>query len=137
MAEQRPPRYRGEYHDMFWEHCNRGEFRLQCCEECGHYQWPPAPMCQECLSNNLEWTELSGRGTVYTHCRFERPYYLECPTPWPVILVELEEGPWFISNPEGIPEEEIDGGLPVAVTFIDCEDETGPFKLPVFRKATA
>ena len=54
-----------------------------------------------------------------------------------MILVELEEGPWFISNPQDIPEEEIDGGLAVEVTFVDCEDETGAFKLPGLQESLA
>ena len=133
MAEKRPNRTLGRYHDTFWQYCNNGEFRLQRCSGCGKYLWPPSPVCDECLSEDLTWTLVSGKGKVFSYCTFERQFYPECPAPWHVILVQLEEGPWFISNPKDIPESEIASGLPVKTTFIDCEDEQGEFKLPVFE----
>jgi hypothetical protein len=64
---------------------------------------------------------------------FEREYFTECPTPWPVIAVELDEGPLFITNPSGTPVEELSEGSRVRVTFIDCEDAAGDYCLPVFE----
>ena len=49
-------------------------------------------------------------------------------------MVELDEGPLFISNPLGIPPDEIKRGTRVRVAFIDAEDAFGAFKLPVFQK---
>jgi uncharacterized OB-fold protein len=76
---------------------------------------------------------MSGRGRIRSWCVFERPYFPECPAPWPVVAVELEEGPLFISNPHGISPDELAEGAQVAVTFIDCADETGQYRLPVFQ----
>lgn len=135
MAERRPNRTLGPNHDTFWSYSNRGEFRLQKCDTCGKVQWPPTPMCNECLSDQFTWTEMSGRGTINTYCTFERPYYPECPPPWQAILVELEEGPLFMSNPSGFSVEGRTRGTPVKVTFLDCEDDAGEFKLHVFTLA--
>ena len=135
MAEKRPNRHLAPFHTIFWEYCNKGEFRLQKCDECGNIEWPPSPVCSNCLSDKLTWTKLSGKGKIFSHCTFERQYYAECPPPWPVIFVELEEGPKFISNPKGIPQELIKRGTPVKVSFVDAEDSTGQFKLPVFERA--
>ncbi len=135
MAEKRPDRVLGPFDATFWEYCTKGEFRLQRCNACGHYAWPPAPLCSECLSEDLTWTLLSGRGKVKTHCTFERQYYPECPPPWPVVVVDLEEGPWFVGNPKGINWSELKIGMSVKVSFIDCEDSQGQFKLPVFERA--
>ena len=137
MAEKRPRRTLGPNHDTFWEYCNQGDFRLQKCDTCGKLQWPPTPMCNECLSDRFTWTPLSGRATINTYCVFERPYYPECPPPWEAMLVELEEGPLFMTNPQGfsVLEPDIKRGTPVKLAFIDVEDQTGPFKLPVFGRA--
>ena len=135
MTEKRPNRTLGNYDNTFWQFCNKGEFRLQRCNKCGKYLWPPSSLCDECLDEDLTWTVLSGKGKIFSYCTFGRSYHTECPAPWHVILVQLEEGPWFISNPKGILESEIARDLPVNVTFIDCEDEHGEFKLPVFEKA--
>lgn len=55
--------------------------------------------------------------------------------PYDNVLVELEEGPLFISNPAGFANQELIPNQAVAVTFIDCEDDAGTFKLPVFSQA--
>jgi hypothetical protein len=53
--------------------------------------------------------------------------------PWRTILVELTEGPLFVSNPLGFSEDDVEFNLPLHVDFLDCEDDHGTFLLPVFR----
>ena len=53
--------------------------------------------------------------------------------PWECVLVALDEGPLFISNPDSIAAKDLHPGLAVTVHFIEAEDAAGPFKLPVFR----
>ena len=134
MAERQPDRTLGPYHDTFWEFCNQGEFRLQRCASCGRHEWPPKPLCPGCLGEDHAWVRVSGTGTILTFCTLEQLYFSECPPPWRTIMVELDEGPLFISNPLGIPPDEIKRGTRVRVAFIDAEDAFGAFKLPVFQK---
>jgi uncharacterized OB-fold protein len=75
---------------------------------------------------------MSGHGKIVSWCTFLQSYYADLPTPWEAILVELDEGPLFVSNPSGFGYEDITPGMPVSVTFMDCEDDAGPFRLPVF-----
>lgn len=135
MAERRPNRTRGPHHDEFWAWCEREELRLQRCGDCTRISWPPVEACEFCGSAKLAWDRMSGRGTVISDCTFERDYYKGMlPIPWPTILVALEEGALFISNPAGLPDDPM--GAAVEVRFIDCEDAGGPFKLPVFAAAS-
>ena len=79
---------------------------------------------------------MSGRGKILSWCTFERDYYRGIlPIPWDTILVELEEGPLFVSNPKGFSWQDIQIGAPVQLAFIDCEDSAGAYKLPVFELA--
>lgn len=133
MAERRPNRVLGPDHDDFWAWCDRGELRLQRCGACGHVSWPPAPSCERCGSANLSWEAMSGEGRVVSWCRFQRPYYQELEVPWTTILVELDEGPLLVSNPAGIDYDDLTFAMPVRVTFLDCEDDAGRFRLPVFQ----
>jgi uncharacterized OB-fold protein len=126
----------GHGHDEFWDWCGKGELRLQRCESCGHISWPVVNACEHCGSGALKWARMSGRGKIVSWCTFERDYYGGVfPLPWDAILVELEEGPLFVSNPEGFTGQDIEAGLPVNLAFIECEDSTGAFKLPVFERA--
>ena len=135
MAERRPKRVLGPGHDEFWAACGDGELRIQRCDACRHLSWPPTASCERCGHDQLAWERLSGGGSVVSWCTFERRYYAELDVPWDTILVELDEGPLFISNPLGFTNGEVVQGMRVRLAFVDCEDDAGPFRLPVFEKA--
>jgi uncharacterized OB-fold protein len=136
MLQKRPDRVRGAGHDTFWDWCAKGELRLQRCGACGKLSWPVVSACEHCGGSQLRWERMSGRGKIVSWCTFERDYYAgRLPIPWETILVELEEGALFISNPTDYTCKDISFGMPVRVAFLDCEDSAGPFKLPVFDRA--
>jgi uncharacterized protein len=133
MSQPRPPRTRGIRHDQFWDWCNKGELRLQKCSACGGLQWPVRASCEVCGSRELSWERMSGRGSVVSWCSFEQDYYRGAlPVPYDCILVELEEGVLFMSNPEGFGWRDVVPGLAVKVSFIECADAGEVYKLPVF-----
>ena len=41
-----------------------GRFALQTCEECEAVQYPPRQICSNCLSDALEWRDVSDGGTL-------------------------------------------------------------------------
>lgn len=136
MSELRPNRTLGPDHDTFWAYTAQGELRLQKCDACGHYAWPVVQACEQCGSTGLSWARMSGRGRIVSWCTFEREYYKgTLPIPWDTIMVELDEGPLFISNPLGFTWREFEPEMAVKVAFIDCHDHAGEFRLPVFERA--
>jgi uncharacterized protein len=116
----------------FFEGARRQVLMIQQCTSCSTAQVPGRYVCDECLSDELEWIEASGRGTVFTfvivHQKYH-PAFLD-EIPYNVALIELEEGPRLTSNIVGIPNEAIYVGMPVQVTF---EDGSGSVPLPKFR----
>ena len=135
MAEKRPDRTLGGNHDVFWEWCGKGELRVQRCETCGHQAWPARQRCEVCRGETFAWERLSGRGKVVSWTTFERDYYHGAMAmPYDTILVELEGGPLFLSNPHGFGWRDLTPDMPVKVTFIDAEDSAGVFRLPVFER---
>ncbi len=136
MAERRPNRVLGPEHEQFWSYCAEGELRFQRCGTCQHVSWPPVKACERCGSTALRWERVSGKGRIISWCTFFQQYYPGVlPTPWDTILVELDEGPLFVSNPHGFTNEEVFPNFPVTVSFIECEDDAGQFSLPVFERA--
>jgi uncharacterized OB-fold protein len=126
----------GGAHNEFWQWCSRSELRLQRCASCNDFSWPAVDACDNCGSTSLVWERLSGKGRIASWCSFERDYYDSAfPLPWTTILVELAEGPYFISNPGNFANDAIEFGMPVEVAFLRCEDDEGPFNLPVFNSA--
>jgi uncharacterized OB-fold protein len=135
MAELRPNRTLGPGHDTFWDWCNKGELRLQRCTACSEMCWPVVQTCECCGNDQFVWDRMSGNGKIVSWCTFERDYYNDVlPIPWETILVELEEGPLFISNPHGFTWQDISFNLSVKLTFIESEDKAGSFMLPVFSR---
>jgi uncharacterized OB-fold protein len=136
MTQRRPNRVLGPGHDDFWAWCNKGELRLQSCEHCGRLVWPVVAMCEHCGAERFAWQRMSGRGKIVSWCTFEYDYYRGALSlPYETILVELEEGPLFISNPVDLTWRDIEFNMPVKLTFLACEDAAGTFQLPVFEKA--
>lgn len=136
MIQRRPDRTLGPGHDDFWAGCAQGELRLQACQGCGKILWPVARACDQCGSSAFAWQVMSGRGKLVSWCSFVQDYYRGMlSVPYDTILVALDEGPLFISNPHGFGDEDCAPDRSVTLRFIDCEDAAGPFRLPVFALA--
>jgi len=136
MTQRRPPRTLGPGHDEFWKWCNEGELRLPSCDQCSNIAWPIVPVCEKCGGEHFTWRRMSGHGKIVSWCTFEYDYYRgTLPLPYETILVELDEGPLFISNPVDLTWRDITFEMPVNLTFIACEDTAGTYQLPVFEKA--
>jgi len=136
VAERRPDRVRGAEHDRFWSYCSSDELRLQRCATCRHLNWPPvSESCERCDARDLSWEALSGRAVLVSWCTFHQRYYDDDgDVPYDAIVVELEEGALFISNPLGFSMDMSAVDMPVSLAFIDAFDTAGPFRLPVFRQ---
>ena len=136
MTQTRPNRTLGPGHDDFWAGCAAGELRIQHCNACDKHSWPVVGDCEHCGSTDLRWQVMSGKGKVVSWCCFVQDYYRGVMSvPYDTIMVELAEGPIFMSNPADFAYDDITFEMPVEVIFIDAEDAAGAFILPVFRKA--
>ncbi|MEO8603880.1 MAG: Zn-ribbon domain-containing OB-fold protein [bacterium] len=120
----------------FWDACARGELRLQRCTACRAWRHHPRPMCPACGSFDYEWGLASGRGVVHTFTIVHRPTLpaFEDRLPYNVVVVQLEEGPFMVSNLLDCAAEAIAIGRPVEVVF-EPLDET--IVLPKFRLRAA
>lgn len=112
-----PDPQRGFFLDEFWSYVDDGELRLQQCPECGDWQYPPAATCNTCLSLDLDWTEVSGAGTIYSYVVFHRQYFPAYDPPHVVVSVELDEGPLFMGTMAEAGADDVAIGDRVAVTL--------------------
>lgn len=116
----------------FWEGCREGMLRVQRCRGCGSHVFIPQPCCTTCLSEDLEWIESAGRGTLYSYTIVHRPQQPSFEVPYVVIIALLEEGWHMLSNLVDCPPEAIEIGMPLEVSFRAMSDE---ISLPLFRPA--
>ncbi|WP_258083790.1 Zn-ribbon domain-containing OB-fold protein [Thermococcus thermotolerans] len=100
----------------YWRHF-REKYRLiggKC--ENDHVHFPKRSICPVCGSRNVEEIELSGKGKVISWTIVRNPpsgfeYY----KPFPLALIELEEGPVVLAQLTDVDPEEIDFGMEVEV----------------------
>ena len=116
----------------FWDAVRQHELKLQRCEACRAFWFPPSNICPECLSDRWAWTPVSGRGTVFSFVVMRRVYHpgFKDDVPYNATLVALEEGPRLMSNVVDCSNDEIQVGMPVEVVF---DDVTDGVTLPKFR----
>jgi len=116
----------------FWDGCRRHELRLQRCRQCRMLRHPPRPMCPRCNGTDYEWAEVSGRGVLYSFTVVHGPTLpaFQAQIPYNVAVVQLEEGPFLVTNMVGCTADRIRIGMRVVVEF---EDLSSTVSLPKFR----
>lgn len=77
----------------FWDGLDEGVLRTSRCVRCGHMTFPPKPVCPECWGREVEWVDLSGRGTLYSFTEVSAaPAMFADGAPYVLCLVDLDEG---------------------------------------------
>jgi uncharacterized OB-fold protein len=118
--------------EPYWEAAAEGRLLLRECNDCGLVFHYPRVLCPDCASDDVDWTEASGEGTVYTYSVTRKM------SGWPdedlpliVAYVELAEGPRILTNLVDCLPEEVSVGDRVTVTFEETEENA--VAVPVFR----
>lgn len=116
----------------FFDGARQSKLLIKRCKACGVHLAPQHNLCSECLSEALEWTPASGKGTLFTFVLMHQRYHpaFASEIPYNVAVVELEEGPRLNTNIVGTKNSELWVGMPVTVTFEKLSDEVS---LPKFR----
>ena len=118
----------------YWEYCKKGELRIQRCDSCGAFVHYPRVLCPHDASPDLQWTRVSGRGSVFSFTISHRAFHpgFSDDVPYVIAIVELEEGPRLMCRIRDAAPEDVRVGLPVEVFF---EAVTPEVTLPFFRPA--
>lgn len=117
----------------YWEAAKRGALAIQRCRACGDHYFYPRPLCPQCLSRDVEWVEVSGRGVLHTFVINQRPARgFPAKGPYVIGIVQLEEGPKMMTNIVGVEPDpkNLRCDMPVEVVF---EAITDAITLPKFR----
>lgn len=115
----------------FWEAASQGRLLIQRCGSCRGAVFYPREICPHCWSDQLEWEEVSGQGTLRSFTVIHRPGHpaWSAAAPYAVGLVRLEEGPVMLSHILG-------EGLTVGQALKLAPTDIGGRVLPCFRPDT-
>jgi uncharacterized OB-fold protein len=106
---------------------------LRACKACGARHFMPRYLCPQCWSDQLEWIDSAGRGTVHSFSIVHRAPTPDFggQTPYVIAMIDLEEGPRMFTNIVGEGAHAVSIGDSVQVTF---EDRGDGFKIPQFQR---
>jgi uncharacterized OB-fold protein len=111
----------------FWDGLRERRIRLQRCDACGRLQFYPRPSCHWCGAADLTWTDVDGRGTIYSFTVIHRAPYAAFAddVPYVYAVVELDPDVRVVTNivTESDPED-LRIGDPVVARFDDEGDVT-------------
>ncbi len=80
-----------DHHTLpWWQAAAEKRLTVQRCNDCGHCQLPPAPICSQCTGESLDLPEISGRGRLYTFTRVHRPVAMDQALPFVIAIIELD-----------------------------------------------
>lgn len=118
----------------FFDGAKQHKLMVQRCSSCGTLMWPVKPWCFHCMSMELEWTQVSGKGTLYSFTLMHQVYHpaFASEVPYNIAEIDLEEGLRILSNIVDCPNSDLKIGMPLIVTFEDVSDDV---TIPKFRPA--
>ena len=118
----------------FWDSLKEHAVKLQRCGDCNQFIFYPRALCPSCMSDDLAWTSVSGRGVIHAFAiphRHPNPAFGST-APFVVALIELEEGARMMSTLVGVDPtpEAVKVGMAVEIVYDDVTEE---ITLPKFR----
>ena len=115
----------------FWDTVDAEAMEIPRCRTCGKPHFYPHALCPNCMSPDLEYIPVSGRGTVYTYTVIRSPQpAFKGLEPYVVANVELEEGVRMMANVLTDDADSVGIGTKVRLVYQELAPGT---KLPQFE----
>ena len=104
--------------EPFWQACKEGRLLIMNCKQCGKPFFYPRRSCPSCWSEEVEWLESKGRGTIWTLSEVAISLWGDAwddAVPYTVAVIDLDEGVRMASRLVGVSNWKI--GDRVQVSF--------------------
>jgi uncharacterized protein len=105
----------------YWSAARENRLVIRHCKTCGAKHFMPRYLCPKCWSDDLEWVESKGWGSVASFSIVHRaptPIFAAI-APYVVALIDLDEGPRMFANVVGEDARAVSIGDRVRVIFED------------------
>lgn len=109
----------------YWQAADDGRLLLKKCRSCGQLHHYPRDICPFCLSDQTEWVEASGRGTLYSFSTMGQGE-AACT----LAYVRLAEGVTLMTNLVGCEPSRLQVDMPVRVAFVPTDGHAVPMFTP-------
>lgn len=109
----------------FWDGTKRHELMIPRCRKCGDHFWYPRQACPHCLSQDWEWTKVSGRGRLHSYTIVRQPQnpIFADDVPYAFAMIQLDEGVRMMSNVVDCAPEDLKVNMALEVVFDSVTDD--------------
>ena len=123
----------------YWDALDEQRVVIQRCADCSTWVHYPRNRCTSCLSDRLEWQEVSGNGSVFTFTVTRQPTAVMFADEVPQIIavIELDEGVHLTSTLVTSDPELVRCGAPVIAVFDRGDDGATLLRYRLDRSAGA
>jgi uncharacterized OB-fold protein len=113
--------------EHYWAALAAGQLEIQQCRDCGHWTWPPRPICSNCQGENLSWEPTRGTGEVHSWITTHNVYSAAFAklVPYTTVLVRLDEQADILIPGRFVSDVELRQGLRVRVCAEALTDQIG------------
>ena len=117
----------------YWNAARERRLLIRKCKTCETLHFMPRHLCPACWSDQLEWVEAKGTGSVHSFTIIRRaPMAVFAPrAPYVLALIDLDEGPRMMANVLGEDALSVRIGDRVKVTF---EERGEGAMIPQFQR---
>jgi uncharacterized OB-fold protein len=116
------------FREQFFDAAAQGKLLIRKCNACGEHHHYPRSLCPYCFSDQTEWRDAKGSGTIYTYSVLRRGV----PVPYCIAYVTLDEGVSMLTNIVDCDLDAVKIGMKVRVLFKPTDG--GP-PVPMFTPA--
>ena len=96
----------------FVDYLENGTVNGTRCKTCGLVFFPPRSDCHQCLSDNMEWFEVSGAGKLISYSKLEyAPIGFQDDVPYCIALLDYGDYKVFGRIDRDVPDEDIKIGM--------------------------
>jgi uncharacterized OB-fold protein len=107
--------------EQFYKFLGQQKLKAGKCLKCGKIHLPPRPLCDNCLSQDFEWVNVSVKGKLLTYTVIHiAPEQFQTLVPYAVGIVELEKGLKIPGMIQKINQEQLKIGMALTLDFGTC-----------------
>jgi uncharacterized protein len=100
----------------FMDRLAQGKISGTKCKGCGKIYFPPRADCHNCLSSDMDWFDVAGKGKLVTYSKLEyAPVGFENDVPYSIALLDFGGYKVFGRLASDIPDSEVKVGMEMKV----------------------
>ena len=109
------------YARNYWEAMKERKLDAQRCKKCGEVFFPPRARCPKCLSKEIGWVELSGKGELCSWSEIHMPP-LALEEPYVLGIIDLEKKVGRIITKIDAKPGELKIGMKMRINYVEVEE---------------